>query len=180
MRAACLLLIASICAAQSPMKIPDGTSVHVQLKQELSSQSIKNGDTIEFSVAEPVLVDGVEVIAAGAVATARIMGSQSAGHWSRDGRLAWVMESVTAVDGTSVPLRWIKELPEGGKGAKTISKAKTAGVVVAASPLILYYSPLIVASIPFVAKKKGQVDTIPAGERYLVFINGEVQIEAQP
>ena len=90
--------------------------------------------------------------------------------------LGWRIEEVIAFDGTKVPLRFIKEIPVGGAGAKDLSKTQEAALVVAASPVIFYYSPAIVAAIPFVAAQKGKPDIIPAGERYLVFVHGDVRI----
>lgn len=167
-------------AAQTTVQVADGTSIHVRLKQDLSSQSARDGDVIEFTVAEPVKINGVTVIAEGAAARAVVLGSRSAGHFSRPGRLSWVMRSVTAIDGTEVPLRFVKEVPQGGAGAKKTSKKVLAAEAVALSPVALYYSPLLVAYIPFAAASKGKPEMIAAGERYLVFVNGDAEVQAAP
>ena len=173
---AALLGIALGAVAQTVVRIPDGTALHVRLKRELSSQTIHNGDVIEFTVAETLVIDSNVVVAEGATAKALIVGAQSAGHFSRAGRLAWVMQSVAATDGSQVPLRFVKEVPKGGVGAKKPSKKKVAAEAVALSPVALYYSPVLVAMVPFAAASKGKPESIPAGERYLVFVNGDAQV----
>ena len=165
--------------APCTVAVPDGTPVDVRVQDELSSQHLRDGDVVTFEVAEPVKVGNAVIISQGAAATARIVGTRSAGHFGRQGRLGWMMDAVTAVDGTKVPLRFIKEMPVGGAGAKDLSKKQIAAGVAVASPLILYYSPLILAAIPFVAAQKGKPEIIPAGERYLVFVSGEVRIQIQ-
>ncbi len=171
-------VLAGILSAQQAVMVADGTALHVRLKEELSSQKVHRGDLVEFEVAEPLLVNGATVVEKGAIATARIADGKSAGHFSRNGRLAWAMDSVPAVGGVHLPLRFIKEVPQGGAGAKTPSKAAKAAEAAALSPVLLYYSPAIVVAIPFAAAKKGKPEIIPAGERYLVFVNGEVVLPA--
>jgi hypothetical protein len=171
-----LTLLIGIAFAQRQLTLADGTAVDVRLKSELSSQRVRNGDTIEFEVVAPVRANGDIVIPKGAVATAKVLGTARAGRWGRNGQLAWTMESVTASDGTKIPLRFIKEPAQGGAGARKESPAKTAAAVGAMSPLILYYSPAIAVLIPFAAAAKGRPEVIPAGERYLVFVNGDTRV----
>lgn len=164
-------------SAQESLRLPDGTAIHIRLRDALSSQHLRDGDLVSFDVVEPVSIGDRLVIAKGAQATAQIVGSKAAGHFAKQGRLGWTMVDVAAVDGTRIPLRFIKEPPVGGAGAKDMSKTQKAVVGVAVSPVILFYSPIIVAAIPFLAAQKGKPETIPAGERYLAFVNGDVQVE---
>jgi len=163
-------------AAAESVRVPDGTAIHIRVREALSSQQLHNGDIVNFDVAEPVLIGDEVVIAKGARATARIASSKAAGHFGTQGRLGWSMEDVTAVDGTRVRLRFIKEPPSGGAGAKGMSKTQTAAVAAAASPLVLYYAPVIIVAIPFVAAQKGKPEIIPAGEHYLAFVDGEARV----
>jgi hypothetical protein len=180
----CLIMFGAIgfALAQQPtgqmLAVPDGTAVHVQLKKEMSSQTIQRGDTIEFEVAEPVLIEETAVIAKGATATAKIEESKSAGHFGRRGRLAWAMESVTAVDGTRIALRFVKEPAQGGSGVKGRTKAGAAAETTVLAGAMLYYWPVAVVSLPFAAANKGKPEVIPAGERYLVFVNGDISLPA--
>jgi hypothetical protein len=171
-----------LALAQQPtgrmLAVPDGTAVHVRLKKEMSSQAIHRGDTIEFEVAEPVLIDGTTVIEKGATATAKIVEGKSAGHFGRHGRLAWAMESVSAVDGTRIPLRFIKEPAQGGSGVKGRTKAGVAADTTILAGAMLYYWPIAAVSLPFAAASKGKPEVIPAGERYLVFVNGDISLPA--
>jgi hypothetical protein len=86
------------------LKLPQGTPLDVEMAYTISSQEVRAGELISFRVVNPVLVDGVEVIAVGATATGRVVKASRGGHWGRAGRIAWTMQDVAAVDGTRIPL----------------------------------------------------------------------------
>jgi hypothetical protein len=116
-------------------QIPAGTVVEVEAASPISSADVRQGRRITFLVARQVAVDGVVVIARGAVARAHLVRSKRARAWGRSGALSWVLEDVIAVDGTRVPIKLSDSL-EG----KSRSKAVVAAAI-ATGAVVFPYSP---------------------------------------
>ena len=148
------------------VNIPSGLTVEVEAPFAVSSQDVREGDSISFRVANPVKVNGVLVIAPGATATARVVKASRGGHFGRAGRLAWVMRDVTAVDGTRIPLQTTGRLVGDSKGAKVATAMVLTGMVFwVAAPLALLHG-----------FKRGENAVLPAGKRLEVSTQGEATI----
>jgi hypothetical protein len=127
---------------------------------------VRKGDAISFRVVNPVKVDGVVVIEPGATATARVMQASRGGHFGRAGRLAWMMESVTGVDGTRIPLQAAGRIVGDSKAAKVITQTVVMGALLwAVAPLALFHG-----------FKRGENAILPAGKRLEVLVQGETSI----
>ena len=150
------------------VKIPNGLAIEVEAPFTVSSQAVKKGDAISFRVVNPVKVDGVVVIAPGATATARVVQASRGGHFGRAGRLAWVMEDVTAVDGTRIPLQTSGRLVGDSKGAKVATQ-----IIITAVAL-----PLIAPVALLTGFKRGENAILPAGKRLEVVSQGEATVTA--
>ncbi|MDQ3472215.1 MAG: hypothetical protein M3447_00610 [Acidobacteriota bacterium] len=150
------------------VKIPNGLAIEVEAPFTVSSQAVKKGDAISFRVVNPVKVDGVVVIESGATATARVVQASRGGHFGRAGRLAWVMEDVSAVDGTRIPLITSGRLVGDSKGAKVATQIIITAV---ALPLI---APVALLS----GFKRGENAILPAGKRLEVISQGETAVMA--
>ncbi|HWT02223.1 MAG TPA: hypothetical protein VN256_18370 [Pyrinomonadaceae bacterium] len=151
------------------VKIPNGVVIEVEAPFTVSSQDVKKGDAISFRVVNPVKVDGVVVIAAGATATARVVKASRGGHFGRAGRLAWIMQDVTAVDGTRIPLQSSGRIVGDSKGAKVA----TAMVITAVA------LPLIAPVALLHGFKRGENAILPAGKRFEVLTQGAAEIGKQ-
>lgn len=151
------------------MKIPNGVTIEVEAPFTVSSQDVKKGDAISFRVVNPVKVDGVVIIAAGATATARVVKASRGGHFGRAGRLAWEMQDVTAVDGTRIPLQSAGRIVGDSKGAKVA----TAMVITAA------VLPLIAPVALLHGFKRGENAILPAGKRFEVLTQGGTESSEQ-
>ena len=150
------------------MKIPNGVVIEVEAPFTVSSQDVKKGDAISFRVVNPVKVDGVVVVNAGATATARVVEASRGGHFGRAGRLAWAMQDVTAVDGTRIPLQSSGRIVGDSKGAKVATQ-----MIITA------------AALPFIAPvallhgfKRGENAILPAGKRFEVLTQGGTEVGA--
>ena len=110
----------------APIKIPAGTLVEIEAVRTVVSSDIDAGSAISFTVVSPVKIDGVIVIAAGALATGRVLKAKRGGRWGRAGQLAWSMQDVEAVDGTKILLQFTRH-QKGDSKAGTV----TTGVTVA-------------------------------------------------
>ena len=81
-------------AASSPIvevKVPDGTEIEIQLKNNASGEELKVGDVVDFSVVRPVVINGITIFDKDASARARITTAKKAGHWGHAGKLEWAM-----------------------------------------------------------------------------------------
>jgi len=81
------------------------TPVRVRLTKGLSSASAHAGDAVEFEVLDDVLVDGVVVIARGALAIGTIAAVEPKKHFGHDGKLAISVTSVRLADAETAPVR---------------------------------------------------------------------------
>ena len=146
------------------VKVPDGTEIEVELKNNVSGQEVKVGDIVDLTVVRPVQVNGVTIIEKGASARARITTAKKAGHWGKAGKLEWTMQDVAAVDGNRLPTRFTKRDTGDSKGG-TVA---TATVVTA----VLFFP-----AAPLWGFKKGKPAVMPAGTRYTVFVSGDTAVK---
>lgn len=131
--------------------LPDATEVTVRLLKTISSADARADDEVKFEVVEDVVVDGVVVIRKDAVARGRVLMAEHKKSFGRKGKLDFSIDTVEAVDGQKIRLRYTRE--ERGK-----SKYGTAGVVTWVAG-------------PFGFLVKGKDVEIPSGTEYTIFID---------
>jgi hypothetical protein len=148
------------------VKVPDGTEIEVELKNNVSGQEVKVGDIVDLTVIRPVQVNGVTVVEKGASARARITTAKKAGHWGKAGKLEWTMQDVQAVDGNRLPARFTKRDTGDSKGG-TVATATVVTAVV--------FFP----AAPLWGFKKGKPAVMPAGTRYTVFASGDTAVKGK-
>jgi hypothetical protein len=78
-----------------PIVVPSGRILTVTIDQNISTKENSAGDRFAASLAEPVTVDGVEVLPAGTRATGTITQAESAGHVKGSAILALTLDSIT-------------------------------------------------------------------------------------
>lgn len=148
------------------VNVPDGTPVEVELVATASGQDLKVGDIVDFRVLQPVQVNGVVVVEKDAPAKARITKVKKAGHWGRAGKLDWAMQDAVGIDGSRIPLRFTK-------GTAGDSKGGTVAVGAVATTVLLGPIGLLWGL------KKGKPAIIPAGNRYSVFVSGNIAVKGK-
>jgi hypothetical protein len=136
------------------VKIPAGVRVDLEMAHTIDSLTTRTGDLVSLRVVNPVVVEGVTVIAVGATATAKVIRAERNGHFGRAGRITWELKEVTAVDGTRVPLSATGHAVGDSKGAKVAT-------VMALSVL----SPAALA----IGFKRGDNAVVPEGKRFDAF-----------
>lgn len=105
--------------APQVVTIPAGTRIRVQLGQTLSSKYNQPGDSFTGTVADPVVVNGVTVIRAGAQASGTVTDAKPLGRFKGGAVLAVRLDSVSA-DGRTYPVQTSQvERFESGKGKRT-------------------------------------------------------------
>ncbi len=153
-----------------PLQIPDGTLVEIETPYRVNSKEFKPNDEISFRVINPIMINGVTVIEQGATATGRIEKAKRGGHFGKAGLLVWTMQTVTAVDGSQVPLRTVQERLRGDSKA-----AKVATKMIITGALLTFFAPVALLH----GFKRGKDAFIPAGKRYDVFVNGQAVVKVR-
>ena len=148
-------------------QIPDGTPIDIEAPYTVNSMEFKPNDKISFRVVNPIKVNGVTVVEAGAIATGRIDKAKRGGHFGKAGLLVWTMQSVTAVDGSQVQLR---VAPVRVRGDSKAAKVATQMVITGA------LLPLIAPVALLHGFKRGKDAFIPAGKRYSVYVEGNATV----
>jgi hypothetical protein len=143
----CLSLLAS--SAQNIKQLQEETQIKVAITQMISSKDAKVGDIINFKVIEQVRKDDLILIDTGTVVTGEVIEAERSRSLGKGGRLDFIINTVTAVDGQLIKVRVSSKRMAG--------KEKTGGVVAGAlliSPLALFI--------------KGKNVVIEAGKEFLL------------
>jgi len=105
--------------------IPVNTEVVLEVVDRIGSQISQTGDVFKLKAAEPVIIDGYEVIAVGAEAMGEVTYAKAAKGWGKSGDLNLEVKYVKAVDDTNVLLSF--EMEQNNKDS--IAKAALGGYV---------------------------------------------------
>ncbi len=124
--AALLLACSTFCmsfttAGESKVVIlKAGTPVALELISSIQSDKAKTGQMVDFRVISDIKAEGVVVIPAGTIAKGQIIDAEKSGIFGQPGELSVAIRSVTAIDGTNVPLMGT-EFNDEGKDKLAIS-----------------------------------------------------------
>lgn len=132
-----VLLSVLSCSAQ--IVLPEGTKIRVRLDQNITSATAEEGQTVEFSAADPVRVGDTVVISEGARVTGVITQAHEKRRLGRAGRLDFSIDRVRTVDNQWVPLRYTVTKKSGQSHAVRtgILTAGVAAVFWPAAPVML-------------------------------------------
>jgi len=97
-----------------PIEIAAGTTLTVTLDQSISTKANNSGDSFAASLAEPVTINGREVLPSGTKARGTIVQAQAAGHVKGGAILQLSLDSIT-VNGAKYSIE-ASEFEEAGKG----------------------------------------------------------------
>jgi hypothetical protein len=159
-------VLAAIASAQ--VIIPDGTKMRLRLDQTLSSATADEGQTVELSVAEAVMVDGVTVVQEGARATGTVILAQEKRRMGRAGKLDFSVDRVRGVNGQWLPVRYTLTKKQGD------SKAVSTGVITAGVAVVFW------PAAPFILMRHGKDTTINKGVSFDVFVDGNHAVNGGP
>jgi len=99
--------------------IPAGTHIRVALVQAVGSKISQPGESFNATVADPIVVDGVKVVRAGAPASGTVIDAKSLGRFKGQAELAIRLDSIRAEGGTYPIATSTVERVEKGKGKRT-------------------------------------------------------------
>lgn len=161
--------ISKIAFAETPevsqVSLFQDTLVRIKMITALDTRQNKAGDTITYQSTEDVYVNGVLVIAKGAIGNGKILKVQQAKNFGRDAKLELSFDNLQAFDGTEV------ETVMGDKAKEeTKSLAKAAGATVAG---LIVLGPVGIVGGAFI---HGQDVTIPAGSELYIQTKTEASV----
>jgi hypothetical protein len=109
-------------AARNCCLVPAGTTLYLQLVDELSSKRNLRGDTFRIRLSDPIKVDGRIVVPAGTSGRGEVIDVARAGMGGKPGELVLAARYLTLGD-RQIPLRGFKL---GGHGVNNGAEAQTA------------------------------------------------------
>ncbi len=104
---------------RAPSVIPAGTHLVVTLGQTINSKTSQPGDSFNATLAEPVVVQGVTLIRAGAPASGTVVDAKSLGRFKGQAELAIRLDTVRAEGRSYQVASSTVERVEQGKGKRT-------------------------------------------------------------
>ena len=142
--------------AQSTI-LPEGLTIALETRQDLSSKSAKEGDPVDLTVAKAVTIGGVTVIPAGTPVTGEVVSVRDNGLLGRSGKLDIRVTTVKAGQ-QDVPVRGQRNVV--GRSGKLGSMG--AGILF----------------LPLAILVRGKDVKLPAGTPFEVYVDKEVVIGA--
>jgi hypothetical protein len=160
-------VVATIGQPQISQIIPEGTKVKVRLEQQLSSSTADEGQIVQFTVVDDVIVNEQTVIPQGANVSGTVVQAVPKRRMGRTGKLDFSIDKITAGDGGSIPVRYSLMKKEGGNTSVSTGLI-TAGVAVLFWP-----------AAPFVLLRKGKDTTFQKGMVYEVFTDSNYTLKTK-
>lgn len=126
-----LLAMAAAPASAAPRAVPALTPVVLRIDAELGSKLSRPGQTFPVVLEKPVVVDGVELVKAGATGEGEVVWAKKAGMSGSAGELVLAARWLD-VDGRHLRLRSLHLAPV---GADAIGRVNGLAIATAASPI---------------------------------------------
>ncbi|WP_255326226.1 hypothetical protein [Sphingobium sp. EM0848] len=142
-------------ASAQYLVLPEGLTISLQTRADISSKSARVGDQVELSVAKAVTIDGVTVIPAGTPAVGEVTRAKGNGLLGRSGKLDIRVDRVK-VGQLEIPVRGQRN----SQGQSGTLGAVGAGIVF----------------LPLAILIKGRNVKLPAGTDFDVFVDQEVHV----
>jgi hypothetical protein len=81
------VLVAESAPLEAGVRIPTGTVVQVELAEPLSSRTSQIGQLFALRLRQPIVIDGREIVPAGALGGGEVIDADSSGFGGRQGKL---------------------------------------------------------------------------------------------
>lgn len=117
--------------SESIYTIPKGTKIRVRMENEINSKVSSVNDTFTVTIAEPVIIRGVEVLSVGTIIEGRITGVKSASLGKKNGKLEVKFETLFLPDGRKRQIEAVlfeTERPKSSKTANVLTIAGATGI----------------------------------------------------
>lgn len=165
---AVIVTFASVTFAQvqDPLSVtvPEGMQIRASLANQLDSGQVHAGDLVTMDVLEDVTIQNELVIPRGAIVMGHVTDAKGARKMGRGGRLDLSFETVTAGDGTKIPISGERtEKGAGGYGGGSAAGAAAAG---------LFFPP----AAALLLLKHGHASVIPAGTIVTLHVTADTRV----
>ena len=142
-----------------PAVLKEGTPVLLQTDEKMVSGQVPEGGAVRYKVVrDAVGTDGQLLAAYGGFAQGHVTRSRKRGMFGKAGQLEFTVDSLTAVDGTLVPLRASQQM--GGKDNKS--------VVIISTLLLSVFSVFV----------HGKDVELPAGTEIVAYVDHDTEIRS--
>jgi hypothetical protein len=163
-------MLASPMFAQEPkpvsITIPQGTQITARLASELDSGRAKPGDLVTMDVLEDVKIGNLVAVPKGSIVMGHVTAAKGARLMGRGGKLDVTFQTVTAGDGTKVPISGEADAKgKGGYGGGSLVAAGAAGFFFppAAALLLLKHGHASTIDVGAILMIHVTADTVVAG-----------------
>ena len=86
--------------------IPKDTVLNMELLMDISSKTAKVGDDVPLAIIDNIIINDVVVIPKGARVNAKVTKATGSGLFGRAGKLEFMIDSVSALNGVKIPLEY--------------------------------------------------------------------------
>lgn len=147
-----------------PGEVPTGTGVEIELLDNISSESLKAGQSVPFKLAHALEVKGSMLLPAGTQFSGTVTSANPSGHWGKAGAFDLKLDPLKLAGGALVRIDFHRSTRVNARGEKT-------GETIGSAVVMTYYFPLIPVAL-IAGSRKGKPFKIRSGERYLVYVTG--------
>ena len=151
--------------------VPDGTPLTLQLVSALSSGSAKVGDTVQFNISNPLLINGLVVMPKGTALSGTVAHVSHPHRLSSNGEVRVTVEKMILPGGDIVPLRLSKSAS---------AKPKSMPVKRSSGPCDVSCGDAGAAGLiilPMILFSKGEEQVYPAGTQTTAYVNGTLHLD---
>jgi hypothetical protein len=172
MKTLALIVLLTVFSVQAPaqesmpifISIPQGARIMARLASELDSGQVKAGDLVTMDVLEDLKIENVIAIPKGSVVMGHVAKAKGARKMGRGGQLDVTFETVTAGDGTKVPISGEADAKgKGGYGGGSLVAAGAAG---------FFFPP----AAALLLLKHGHASVIPVGSILIVHVTADTTV----
>jgi hypothetical protein len=161
-------------APADTVTIPDGTLLPLKLRNDFNSATVKVGDTIEFTTAYPVRINGTVVVPQDAPASGTVTEILPPRRASRDSRVYVTIGKILLPNGQAATLRAQKsEDKDSGNNAKEVGNHPSMWTDPSVNAGAVVPPTIVVGAFT----EKGREWVYKAGSWTTVYFNGPLTIE---
>ncbi|MGM0470924.1 MAG: hypothetical protein ACQEQI_01375 [Bacillota bacterium] len=112
------------------VEVPRQTLVKIEFLEKVSSEEISSGQSIDYQVAEDLVIDGKLILPAGTKGQAKIKRVERANNFGRDGEIELSFNSVNLIDDNQLDLVLDEKAVEKNESMKLALGASIVGSVI--------------------------------------------------
>lgn len=144
--------------------VPTGTGVEIELLENISSESLKAGQSVPFKLVRALEVNGAALLPAGTQFNGTVTSANPSGHWGKAGAFDLKLDPLKLAGGALVRIDFHRP-------AKLSTRREKTDENIGSTVMMTAYFPLIPLAL-IAGSRKGKAFKIRAGERYLVYVTG--------